>query len=281
MRVVLCAIAKNENKYINDWAHYYFNLGFDHIYLYDNNFSKEPYVGNCFDDDIKNKITVFNVQNICGQDIQVNSYNNFYRNYKNTFDWCLFCDIDEFLDGITDIHSFFETNSSKFKDVYQIRVKWRLFGDDDLLERDETIPVYKFFKKIIKDHPGYSDQGKMFLKGNLNPEDITILIHSAVAKNNKNLPSCLPSGKPCPSCLIYKKSLTLISNYQEEVVYLNHYRTKTLKEFLNQKFGRTDCDRWSFQTIDISYFFEINKNTPEKQEYIKKWLQKKIEERRK
>ena len=34
---VICAIAKNENKYINDWCHHHINLIFDNIYIFYNN----------------------------------------------------------------------------------------------------------------------------------------------------------------------------------------------------------------------------------------------------
>ena len=39
MKTAICAIAKHENVYINDWVNYHLNLGFDHIYIYDDNSS--------------------------------------------------------------------------------------------------------------------------------------------------------------------------------------------------------------------------------------------------
>ena len=35
--LVLCAIAKCENKYIMEWVQWHFNIGFDKIVVYDNN----------------------------------------------------------------------------------------------------------------------------------------------------------------------------------------------------------------------------------------------------
>ena len=34
---VVCGIAKNEDDYIEDWVRFHLRIGFDHIYLYDNN----------------------------------------------------------------------------------------------------------------------------------------------------------------------------------------------------------------------------------------------------
>ena len=45
MTYAICAIAKNENNYINDWVNWHINIGFDHIYLYDNNDINMPFVG--------------------------------------------------------------------------------------------------------------------------------------------------------------------------------------------------------------------------------------------
>ena len=37
MQCVICSIAKNENAYLYEWALYHLQLGFSHIYIYDNN----------------------------------------------------------------------------------------------------------------------------------------------------------------------------------------------------------------------------------------------------
>lgn len=36
-KIAICCIAKDENWYVNDWIGYHLALGFDHVYLYDNN----------------------------------------------------------------------------------------------------------------------------------------------------------------------------------------------------------------------------------------------------
>ena len=37
MKINICAIAKNEDRYLIEWSNYHFNQGIDTIYLYDNN----------------------------------------------------------------------------------------------------------------------------------------------------------------------------------------------------------------------------------------------------
>ena len=37
MNKAIIAIAKNENRYLDEWITYYHNLGFSHFYIWDNN----------------------------------------------------------------------------------------------------------------------------------------------------------------------------------------------------------------------------------------------------
>ena len=52
MNIALCAIAKNENLYIQEWVKYYKDLGISKIFLYDNN----DVNGECFEDVLNNYI---------------------------------------------------------------------------------------------------------------------------------------------------------------------------------------------------------------------------------
>ena len=44
MKVYVCALAKNEHLYINEWVNHYVKLGVDKIFIFDNDDSK--YYGN-------------------------------------------------------------------------------------------------------------------------------------------------------------------------------------------------------------------------------------------
>ena len=156
-----------------------------------------------------------------------------------------------------------------FRNAYQIRVKWRLFGDDNKITRDMSVPIYKAFTKEIKsslnrnliDKGTLENQGKAFVRGNL-PNVIISSPHFASFRRRDNvIPSVLPSGKPCWSKVI------IMENYSREYVYLNHYMTKTLSEFINQKLNRNDA----VYNINISldYFWRINTKTEEKLQYLK------------
>ena len=90
---VICAIAKNENLYINDWVNWHLDLGFDKIYLYDNNDIDTQYVGDFIEQ--KDKVEIFDIRGKHETGLQIKCYNEFYNSHL--FDWCAFIDIDEFI----------------------------------------------------------------------------------------------------------------------------------------------------------------------------------------
>lgn len=246
MRIVVCAIAKNEHDYINEWVKHYLSLNVDHIYIYDNDNPKAKYIGNCIDKEYKDKITIYNYRGVKVKYLQHLVYNLFYHAHK--FDWVLFVDIDEFLVGVKDIHYLANTNYS------QVRIKWKLFGDDNIIERDINIPTLGFFKQEKHDNR-LEYQNKSLVRGGLN-----IQINSC--HYVKYLKSCYPSGRKCQS-----NELNIL-DYENEKVFVYHYMTKTLSEFIKQKLNRGDAV-WSNRSIDFDYFWRINDKTQEKIDYIK------------
>ena len=261
----VCAIAKNENNYINEWCNHYLKvLKFDRIYLYDNNDSTTPYIGNFIDSDIKDKVTIFDWRDKHYKNMQWAAYQDFYDKYNKTINWVLFCDIDEFLTGINSVKDFLE--NPKFKEFDQIRIKWRLFGDSDLITRDIHIPVMQSFTKVVNNNSELSNQGKAFVRGGLS----NILIkscHYALYQDKSKLRTCLPSGRKC----IKDNTFQIIEDYSQETIFLNHYMTKSLEEFLNCKFKRGDAIKEK-RDIDLDYFWQLNKKTPEKLNFIQNKL---------
>lgn len=266
---VICAIAKNENAYIDNWVNYNLNIGFDHIYLYDNNDPATDWVGNHITQ--KDKVTIINVNGVRKQFHQLICYNRFYKAKNDCFNWAAFIDIDEFIDGVKDIGKFLA--DPKFKSFESVRIKWRLFGDDDMIKRDLSVPVHKAFHNVITDCV-LANQGKCIVRGKLKSVSVCschyachgdgiIIDGDRLAKEHSiPLKACLPSGEPCNS------KISITENYSNETVYLNHFMSKSLDEFLVQKFGRGDAV-FEARGVDMSYYWRFNKPTPEKIEYLK------------
>lgn len=265
MRVVICAMAKNEHLYINDWIKHHLSIGFDKIYLFDNDDEDKEYIVDYIDNIYLPKVEIINIRGQKKEHLQHDVYTNFYNTHR--FDWCLFCDIDEYLVGVNEIHLFLD--QYKFRNINQIRVKWKLFGDDDLIERDMKKPVWKCFKQEVKSSlmrdlktkGNLEYQGKAIVRGCL-PNVVIRSPHFASFINRNNvIPSVLPSGKPCWSKVV------ICENYSQESVFLYHYMTKSLSEFVNQKLDRNDAVY--NQQIKLDYYWRINKKTPQKLEWLK------------
>ena len=263
MRIVLCALAKNENLYINDFVNHYLKIGFDKIYIYDNNEKDAPYIG----DNIENKgrVEIIDVRGIIEPKLQQKCYTEFYNSHQ--FEWCLFCDIDEFLFGVSNVKLWLE--QYRLRNAKQIRVKWKLFGDDGLIERDMSKPVYNVFHKEIKNSlmrdlktkGNLEKQGKAFVRGGLKNVVITSPHFASYFRRDNVIPSVLPSGRPCFSKVV------ITEDYKHETIFLYHYMTKSLSEFINQKLSRTDAVYGN--TIKLDYYWRINEITKEKMFYLK------------
>ena len=272
MQVVVCALAKNEHKYINEWVEHYVNLGVDKIYIYDNDNLDSPYIKDYIDTKYLDKVVIKDIRGQKKPKLQHDIYTGFYAKYGKTFDWCLFCDIDEFLFGIENVHSWLM--QPQFKHAMQIRVKWKLFGDDNLIERDMNTKVVDSFHNVITHslnrdliHKGdLENQGKALVRGGL-PNVVIRSPHFASFGNRDNIiPSILPSGRWCNS------KVSIMENYSNEKVFLHHYMTKTLSEFLEQKLNRTDAVFGN--TLPLDYYWRINEKTKEKLDYIQKYYPK-------
>lgn len=267
MEIVICAMAKNENKYINEWVKHYVDLGIDKIYLYDNNDKDSEYVGDFIDKKYLDKVVIKNIRGQKRPKLQQDIYTGFYHKYGKSFDWCLFCDIDEFLFGITNFHSWLM--QPQIKNALQIRVKWKLFGDDDLIERDMTKSVVETFTHEIKsslhrnlEYKGNLEiQGKALVRGGLDNVIIRSPHFASIGYYDNIIPSVLPNGKPC-----YSK-VAITEDYTNTNVYLHHYMTKSLSEFIEQKLNRTDAVYGN--TLPLDYYWRINKKTNEKIEYLR------------
>ena len=265
MRNVVCTIAKNENLYINEWCHYYLNLGFDTLYIYDNNDKDAPFIGTFIDKDIRKNVVIISKRGVKTSRLIHKTFQEFYDSYNKTFGWCLFCDCDEFLVGIDNIKDFLAQD--KFKDYDMIRVKWNVFGDDGILERE---PVFGAFKTVLTDL-SFSNSSKSIIRGGLSPLNFSSshLAYKAISKDKDGnriytrFKSCLPSGLDATKC---DRLITV--DYSNETVFLNHYITKSLSEFLRQKFGRGDVV-FKEDPITLDYYWSVNKKTPERVQWLK------------
>ena len=86
MKIALVAIGRRENRYAREWVEHYLELGFDHIYICDNNHDGEENFEDVLGDRIaEHKVSIHDYRN--RQGVQVVAYNEMYRLYGGQYDW--------------------------------------------------------------------------------------------------------------------------------------------------------------------------------------------------
>jgi hypothetical protein len=201
MRVALVCIAKDEDNYIEEWIKYNFKLGFDDIFVYQNNW--------------RLNIEMDNVHKVefDGKGIQPPAYNHFIQSNHTQYDWVAFFDVDEFL--VLKKHQTIKEFISSYADYDAIGINWFLFGDSNLKfdGNYSLINRFKFRQSRMNEHV------KCILKMNKNIQyDIHCPINCSIVDTDFNLfnGSFNPNGK-------------------DDVAQLNHYFCKTLDEWQQKK----------------------------------------------
>lgn len=269
MKTALCCIAKLENNYLREFVHHYLNLGFDHIYIYDNNDTDGEEVYSVLGDfSYYRYVTILNARG--KEKIQLEAYHDCYNTFGKYYDWMAFFDCDEFLViNEKDINTFLSKDI--FLNVHSIHINWVCYGDNENILY-ENKPLHKRFPNPI-------------LPLNYCPDNSLIphnnYIKTILKTNLRNLVWCndphylvindlmckIGNGDNCT----HNFSLTNQPNYSD--VYLRHYVTKSLEEWINVKMKRGYADdnhEKENELLTLERFFELNKYTKEKQDFIDK-----------
>ena len=193
IKVCLCVIGKKENLYAKEFINHYKKLGYNHIFIYDNNdFNDEK-----FEDVIQNEInhnfvSIINYRGYKGKEKhpQFDAYKDCYeKNHKN-YDWLSFFDFDEFLDlkhkDIT-IQDFL--NHKRFKNCENIKINWSFYKDNNSL-----FYINKPIQQRIKTLGNPNKHIKSTIRGNLlvnywskmnNPHSSLIKVYTCNSKGKK------------------------------------------------------------------------------------------------
>lgn len=254
MKVAIIAIAKNENLYINEWLEYHFKLGFDNIIVCDND--DELILKDVVKDKrviIEDYTKIKNVQQI--------AYQQTFRKYKCQYDWILLIDIDEFLvlEKDRNVNEFL----SRFnKDVECIKLCYKHFSDNEELDViDGNYNVFDRFKTEIKFKN--DDMLKQFIKTTISDSLIDYIRQHNIWRDVVTVDSLNNS------CSATDKYLRRIVH---EIAWINHYRTKTIGEFIRQKYFRGGPNNNGPKYKNLMYFWETNKKTKEKVDYAEKLI---------
>lgn len=266
-KVLLCCIGKLENNYIREFVEHHKSIGFDNIVLYDNNDIDGEHFEDVINDYIESGYVI--MKDWRGKQLaQIPSYNDCYNTYKDEYDWIAFFDIDEFLElDCNDIHEFLSQDMYNDRGINMIRVCWKQFTDSDIIKVENNNYSVKRFTEYCPITNRFSVNTKVIVKTCIkNPKFDSP--HGMI--RNKDVVCVTTSGQ-------LTKNSILIDNSTWENARLNHYRFKTIEEYVMNKMVRlwpTDYLQGGKVGLNLNFFFRFNKMTKEKVDYANYLLDK-------
>ena len=216
--IALVCIAKNEDRYIDEWIDYHLSLGFDEIFVYMNNWRINHYNPHV------------HLREWDGTAIQVEAYNDFIQRDGARYDWAAFFDVDEFL--VLKKHPSIGAFLAEYP-YHAICINWVLYGDNGLLHYD-TRPVRERFTRR---QTGVNHHVKTILR----PKQVKMV----------NPHSC-DRGAFSPDGLFIAGPFS--PDGSDATAQLNHYFCKTHDEFLQKvRRGRPDISGASRTEEDFNF----------------------------
>ena len=234
MKNALVALAKDEDRYIDEWIQYNVKLGFDDIFIFQNDWK---YSGT---------LNYNNVHFIdCpGEKIQNKCYNDFLSTTGKEYDFSAFLDIDEFL--VLKKHKTVNEWLETCQDCDVIYINWRLFGDNGLSFNEKDTSV---LKRFIKCGRVLSRLGKNFIRSN----KIDISFYNPHIACIKNSALKLPIYHDSNGQVLLGHPWNSDCD-DDQSVEIFHYRNKTYQECYERKFGKREVFWGDGQWVDINRF---------------------------
>ena len=229
-------IAKDEDRYIQEWIEYHRIVGIEHFYIYDNE-SKPSFksiLNRYIDSDIVTYI------NYPGKLMQMNAYNHALKHFKFETEYMAFIDADEFLVPVTyktipeEIDYIIDHyDKRKFKVDWEpggIAVNWRWYGSSYHREKQNGLLIENYTYRAEDDY----DQNA-HVKTICNPRlAIAFEGHPHSCTYRKGYFNISEMGSYVPGAFFYDSACRHLR--------INHYHMKSEEEFI-EKWHRGWPDR--------------------------------------
>lgn len=237
----ICAIFKDEARYLKEWIEYHKFIGVDKFYLYNNNSTDnyyeilKPYI----------ELKIVELKNYPGKQKQMDAYNDCLMRHKYDSKYIAFIDIDEFIfdydkKGIEKIKNAF----LKYPDASAIQINWMVFGSNNQEKYQNDLVVKRFIKRSNIDF----DMNK-HTKSIVNPRKTLCFTNPHYS---------LTIGK-YNSINLYGDILNnhLNSKFNEKDVRINHYFNKSKEEYILKR-QRGTADGNPIRAMELFSYHDKN-----------------------
>ena len=264
--IALCVIGRRENRYAREFVEHYKRLGFDKIFVCDNNHEGEEYFEDVLSDYIyEGFVEILNYRNLVG--VQRQSYVDVYRRYGGKYRWIAFFDFDEFLTlvGCDNIHKLMPN----YEEYDCVLFNWQNYGDNGYLRDNGLDLADRFFDPLPFDHIAqYED-----IPDN---DHVKCIVHGGLPLVEFDDSPHLPSNKMrCCNSLGDTCRQSPFQRYNFSVAYLKHYATKTVEEWYSNKWQKctgNNINRVHFESRYANRFFIYNEWTQEKEDIMRECI---------
>jgi len=260
-KFAVCCQVKNENLYLREFVEHYLSIGFDKIFIYDNNDINGEYphlvLGDYIEED---KCEVVNVRNKFNK-IQ-EAFNDCYIKNKDKYSWILYCDCDEYLEFVSESNIKDYLVNNKLYDKLAIAFNWRIISDNNNLFYNGKKLKERF---TIPYETGANSHFKSFINTSL---DINWTesenTHFPVLPDNMENIYIHPTGK----------HFNWNNSYDHSIAFLNHYINKSVIEYIFNKRQRLACENTIEEgklRLSEDFFYAFSDKTKEKIKIFEKY----------
>jgi len=277
MKIATCSIIRLENNYLIEFVEHYKKIGFDHMFIYDNNMEYDEHpeeVLQQYIDDGFVSIINYRDQNLHPMnDALIDAFKDCWNNNKFDYDWILFIDNDEFLNFSKDnnVKEYLSRDEINKSDI--IRINWKCYDDNDLIYYEDK-PLKERFTHLCWDDPYsfYENRHiKTFLHNTLRYAELDYgdaAAHSPLLNYILDKVVIDNSGKVLEELDVEQHANKEI-NY--DLCWLDHYRMKTIDEYINNKIKKLTNQGYNKISFSSNIFFEYNHYSEEKEKlYLEK-----------
>lgn len=235
----VCAIAKDETPYLEEWVRFYLLQGVDHILLFDNE-SKEPIRHTLRDWIAAGYVHVIDVP---GKSRQLPCYQLALDTFGKNFFWLAFLDLDEFI--ITRKAFSLAEFLLPYEPFGGVGLHWALFGTSGIDACTDTLVTEKFTRRLPDDHPVH-----MHIKSIVQPEKVQSVGNNPHCFVYKDGQYCVDENRtPIPSGYPLSPSTNALAQ-------VNHYYTKSRQEYF-AKTQKGNADSETQRTVQEPFAGDI------------------------
>jgi len=254
IKVCICTIGKNENKYAREYVEHYKKYGVDKIFIYDNNDIDGEKFETVLYDYIKNGyVEIINVRGKLK--MQYPSANKCYNENKLIYNWFIFYDMDEFihLTNVNNIKTYL--SDIRFNHCNVIYLNQVVHTDNEQIYYNNKSLFERFPKSTLDfDHKiGFT---KIILRGKLSKINITN-------------PHILINSRQCNSIGKLNNKLDEKEFFNDKFYY-DHFLYKSSEEYL-EKLLKGDAifgEKKGYKLQWFMFYFYVNSITKDKLDYF-------------